>query len=174
MPLTEDFQAKIGGEYKAVPADVYQIVLQDVELKKNQPKYKDPNTLVTQLLFKCQVLSEDENGHKLAFFTSDKWFAGGQSASPSKLFLVAKAVWDFYSPKSDILALKDSDINMAFINDLLNKQIRVTVAVTEQGKNKVTTFMPIKKEIAYKPEESLEEIVKKDNTEEVDPKDIPF
>lgn len=168
MPLTEDFQAKVGGDYKAVPADVYQVVITDVQLKKDQPKYKDPNTLVTQLLFKCQVLSEDENGHKIGFFTSDKWFAGNHNASPSKLFLVAKSVWDFYSPKSDILSLKDKDINMMFINNLLNKQIRVTVALTDQGKNKVTTFMPIKKEIPFEAEKTLDE------PENVDPDSIPL
>lgn len=134
-----------GSEFKPLPADMYQIQITDVEEREGF-KFGSTTEKVVQFMFKAEVVEGDETGGRLVIFTSQSWFGGGGKGSSraSKLFDLCKAV---YGEKSPILAM--DEITDKEINGLVGKQLRVTVQVTESDRNKVTGFLPIKKEIPY-------------------------
>lgn len=137
-----------------IPADVYQIIITDVkeaqgtDFKTGEPK--------NQLRFTADVVEGDEAGKTISFFTSYSWFSGGKNAKPSKLYNLFKTIYAHYQPeaKVDDLPL----VTASDVNDLIGKQLRVTVEVSEKGWPKVTSFVSIKKELAYKPVEPKDDI----------------
>ena len=131
-----------------VPADVYQVAITDVtettgtDFKTGEPK--------SQLRFVAEIVEGDEKGKNVSFFTSYSWFNGGKNAKPSKLFNLFKTIYAHYLPD-----IKVNDIPLVSaqeVNDLIGKQLRVTVEETEKGWPKVTSFVAIKKEVKYKAE----------------------
>lgn len=169
MPLTNEIaiEESTQSSYETIPAGIYQIILDDVEERESTNyKTKEPET---QLMFRARVIEEgDHFGHSLGIFARPKWFSGGSSLSASKLYSLVKAVYGHYHKDTDIDVLTIADINMSFINDLLGKQLMVAVDVRKgkdgSDRNRITSFTPIKKEIAVEQEVS----------EDVDPDDIPF
>lgn len=165
MPITTSFDVS-ETTYKAIPSDVYQIVIEDIEVRVGK-KYMSEEEQ-KQFLFRTKVLDEGEhNGHGLGFYVSIKWFAGKTGMQPSKLFNLFKAVYSQYYKNTDLLKWTGDMVNMETINDMIGKQIRVTVEEKE-GKNRVTTFMPIKKKLKVEKVE-LEPV----KNEDVDPESIP-
>ena len=166
MPITTKFDVS-ETSYKAIPADVYQVVIEDIEVRVGKKYMSDEEQ--KQFLFRTKVLDEGEHkGHGLGFYVSIKWFAGKSAMQPSKLFNLFKAVYSNYYKSVDLLKWTGDMINMETVNDFIGKQIRVTVEEKE-GKNRVTTFMPIKKEMEVQKVE-LSPL----KNEDVDPESIPF
>lgn len=171
MPLTEEVTIEAGrkGEgFTPVPAGIYQVVVSDVE-KVDGTDYttKQP---VKQLQFSTTVIEDgDEKGKRIMVWAGIKWFNGvsvkGQSMSPSKLYSFVKAIYGYYHKQADLSALELSEINMGFLNDLIGKQLMLVVDEND-GKNKVTGFSSIKKELASDLPEKRDE--------SVDPDDIPL
>lgn len=128
-----------------VPADIYQVVLVDVE----ESEGTDFNTgePKKQLKFFAEIVEGDEEGKIVSFYTSFSWFNGGKNAKPSKLFNLVKTIYSFY--KKDISVGEMPVLEAKDVNELIGCQIRVTVDETEKGWPKVTAFTPIKKEIEY-------------------------
>lgn len=131
-----------GAAFEPLPADMYQVVIDDVtermgtKLNTNEPQ--------PQLMFKSIVIEGEHKGRFVYIFTSQSWFDGGTNSKPSKLYTLVKNVYTFYEPKAK---LKDiQEINTDMINNLVGKQLRITVEVTPSNKNKVTGFMSIKEE----------------------------
>lgn len=140
-----------GQEYEVLDADVYQIQIVDVNEKEGL-KYLSQDK-VLQYMFKAVVVEGDNIDKPLFFFTSQSWFEGGEGSNPSKLFLLFKNVYAFYEKDKDVKEIEEiTDIE---INGLVGKQVRVSVAITEKGRNKVTSFLPIKKVIPYKQNENV-------------------
>lgn len=112
---------------------------------------------VMQFMFKTQVVEGEQKGNTVVIFTSKSWFDGGKNSKPSKLYNLMKAV---YGDVSKIDEITDTEINGA-----IGKQLRVTVELTDSGKNKVTGFLPAKGTIEYHAPSG---------NEDVDPDGIPF
>lgn len=137
--------SKSTAEFKPLPADVYQVTIVDVE-ERESTKFASTDK-VMQFMWRCEVVEGDEIGKRINFFTSESWFDGGKGSNPSKLFNLFKTVYAYYEKETDLKAI--TEITDKDINGLIGKQLRITVTVTDMEKNKVTGFMPIKKEIAY-------------------------
>lgn len=151
MPLTEvsnRVEAPENKGFVTLPEDVYQVVIKDID-EKIMTKYKSAEEDAFYQ-FKLAVLDEGENiqGETINIFTSRKWFSGNKKAQPSKLVTLVKAVYAFYHPKLDVIELEADDMTLQVINDLIGKQMRVTIKVNEEKTgNKVTEFMAVKREI---------------------------
>jgi len=197
MPLTGDFATE-SAQWDVIPEDVYQVVIKDID-EKETTKYMSEEKDV-QYLFKFALLEGDEKilGSSLVAYASRKWFTGGKTTSPSKLVTLVKAVYGFYYPKLNVNVLTAEDMNPQVINDLIGKQVRVSVKLNDdKTRNKVADFMTIKaemkvpekveivtigKSMVAKPMTGQVEPKKEDEkpTEEkkekavVDPDDIPF
>lgn len=151
MPLTEvsnKVEAPESKGFTILPEDVYQVVIKDID-EKIMTKYKSAEEDAFYQ-FKFAVLDEGEKiqGESINVFTSRKWFSGNKKAQPSKLVTLFKAVYAFYYPKLDIIELEADDITLQAINDLIGRQLRITVKLNDDKTgNKVTEFMAIKKEM---------------------------
>lgn len=135
-------------EWHPVPEDMYQVVIKDID-EKDVQKYKSTEMEV-QFLFKFVILEGEDKvkGESLSAFVARKWFSGSKSASPSKLVNLVKAVYGYYYPKLDISDLKASAMSAAVLNDLIGKQVRVSVKFNDDKTgNKITDFMSIKEEL---------------------------
>lgn len=140
-----------------LPADVYQVVLTDVT--EVEGKKYDTGEPLAQLKFSGEVVEKENLGKKVSFFTTLSWFDGGKSSKPSKLYNLAKAILGVAKVKEMPVCTYDD------VNSLIGKQVRVSLDVTEKGWNKVTGFLPVKKDIEYE---------KKALNEDVNPDEIPF
>lgn len=148
-----------GGDFEPVPADLYQVQITDVE-EREGTKFNSTEK-VLQYMFKSVVVEGEQKGKGIVFFAMPSWFDGGKKSKPSKLFNLFKTVYAFYQKDVDVKNIEEVTGDM--INALVGKQIRVTVELTEANRNKVTGFMPIKKEIPYQ-----------ETNEDVDPEEIPL
>lgn len=143
-----------------IPADVYQIQLTDVQEREGTDyKTGEPKK---QLRFAGNIVTGDEKGKTITFFSSTSWFNGGQNSKPSKLFNLVKNVYAYYHKDIEVKTLPI--ITVEDVNALIGKQVRVSTEESEKGWPKVTSFMPIKKEYEYKEELS----------EDIDPANIPL
>lgn len=155
MPLSSTstrVEAPQGQEYSVIPEDVYQVVVKDIEektMKKFQSEDED-----TFYQFKLMLLEGDEKilGQSVSVFCTRKWFSGSKKASPSKLVTFVKAVYAHYYPKLSVIELEAEDMTPEVINDLIGKQLRITIKVKPRSDgsgdtNNVTEFMAIKKEL---------------------------
>lgn len=136
------------GEFQPLQPDVYQVQIIDVE-EREGTKYGSSDKIM-QFMFKTAVVDGDSKGQSLFIFTSQSWFGGGKGSNPSKLFNLIKAVYDHYEEDTDLNSVVE--ISDKEINGLIGKQLRVSVTVNNNNKNKITGFMPIKKEIKYQQE----------------------
>lgn len=145
----------VQGEYKTVipkpkatepiPADVYQVLISDVNLEERANPFEG-GELQQRLAFNLTVLDEEHKGKSLRVWVANKWFVNAKSGIKSGLYALSDAVFAGYGTKVDM------DFGISFNpNDLIGKQVRVTlVQVDKEGKtfNKVTGYMPIKKEMS--------------------------
>lgn len=149
MPINEDINAATSnGTFPPIPTDVYQVQIKDVLTVKSK-KYNS-NEEQIQLNYKFIILDEGEfKGRFLQAWSTLVWFTGGQGQrAPSKLFMIIKAVHDFYykdkkTGTSSVSEWTPDMINATVINDLIGKQLRVSSSELPSG-GKVTAFMPIK------------------------------
>jgi hypothetical protein len=160
-----------GGDFEIVPADLYQVQITDVtEREGTKFNSQDPQL---QYMFKTVVVEGEQKGQGIVIFTTPSWFDGGKKSKPSKLFNLFKTVYAFY--KKDVDVKNMEGVTGAMINDLIGKQLRVTVEITDAGKNKVTGFMTIKKEVGYT--ETNDDVEKAlgigKMPEDVDPEEVP-
>lgn len=148
MPITEDIKitAPERAEYVPLPADVYQVQISDLEVRTGK-KYMSEEEQ-QQILFKMLVVDKSDNrGHGIGAFSTTRWFNGGKNMSPSKLFQIFTAVYAYYHKDIDLNEWYPEMVNMQAINDLIGKQLRITVNLTQDKKNKITSFMPIREEL---------------------------
>jgi hypothetical protein len=175
MPLQTPIKVEqpTGEGYEPVPDGLYQVVIKDVKLHKSKKYESDEEE--EQLLFSTTILNK-QIGKGIGIFARISWFNGvtkrGASVSASKLYSLVKAIYGFYHDKVDVDTLHADDVNMDFINDLLGKQVVLSVKLVN-GKNKITDFAVIEKELEVPAEDSAQEEGTAGN-ENVDPSDIPF
>jgi hypothetical protein len=134
-----------GQGFEILDADVYQVQIVDIS-EKEGTKFNSSEP-VQQFEFKCEVVEEENLGKRVFIWTTQSWFDGGKSSKPSKLFDLVRQIYAFYH--KDVNVKDMEEINFQQLNDLIGKQLRVTVTVTENGRNRVVGFMPIKKELPY-------------------------
>lgn len=135
-----------GKTFEPLTQDTYQIQILDVEEIETNKYMSDEK--ITQFMFKTAVVDGEYEGRLLFVFTSQSWYDGSkQGTRPSKLFNLFKAVYAFY--KKDVDLSKMQTITDKEINNLIDKQLRVSVDINKNNRNVVTGFMPIKKEIKY-------------------------
>ena len=146
MPIQGEYRTYIpeAKVTEPIPADVYQVLITDVNMEEKPNPFKN-NEITQRLAFNFTVLDEDHEGKSLRVWVANKWFINQKSGIKSGLYALSDAVFAGYDTKVDM------DFGMAFNpNDLINKQVRVTVVQVEKdGKtfNKITGYMPIKKEL---------------------------
>jgi hypothetical protein len=188
MPLTDTsmpVESPAGREWKPIPEDVYQVVVKDVEekiMKKFQSEEEE-----AYYHFKFIILDglDDAKDAMVSTFCTRKWFAGNQRTKPSKLVNLVKALYAFYYPKLSVIELEADDMNVGVINDLIGKQLRITVKLNDdKTNNKITEFMAIKKELAVPETLNVADVPKKHlatpkstdatNEESSDTGDLPF
>lgn len=151
MPLSDvanKVEAPENKEFQAIPEDVYQVVIKDVD-EKIMKKFKSEEEEAFYQ-FKFAVLDEGENiqGQSLVAYCSRKWFGGNKKMQPSKLVTLIGAIYSFYYPRLSVIELEAEDITYQAINDLIGKQLRVMVKMNEDKTgNKIVQFMGIKKEL---------------------------
>jgi len=158
--ITDKKISKSNTEFIPLPSDMYQVQIVDV-VEKEGIKYASTEK-VMQFMFRCEVVEGEQKARLLFFFTSESWFDGGKSSKPSKLYNLIKTIYSYYKKNVDVSTIEE--ITDAEINGLVGTQLRVTVEATDAGKNKVTGFLPIKKEVKYEV---------KNESVSVDP-DLPF
>lgn len=154
MPLTESANPVEApkSDFVPVPEDLYQVVISDVE-EKIMPRYQAKNEDDVEAFYKFKFViinGEDEFSQEkvVSAFCTRKWFSGNKKVNPSKLVNLVKAVYAYYYPKLSVVELEADDMTPAVINDLIGKQLRVSVKLNEEGSaNKITEFMAIKKEL---------------------------
>lgn len=137
---------KTGGDFKAVEGGMYQVQITDIQ-EREGTKYQSTEKQM-QYMFKTVIVDGEEKGSGIVIFTSQSWFDGGKNAKPSMLFNLFKTIYKFYHKDVDVKTIEE--VTGTMINALVGKQLLVVVELTDAGKNKVTSFMPIKKEIAHK------------------------
>lgn len=152
MPLTaaaNEVTAPTKGDWKPVPEDLYQVVIKDVDekiMKKFQSEEEDAFYKFSLVIL--DGANEESQHQSVSVFCTERWFAGNKKASPSKLVSLVKAVYGFYYPDLSVIELEAEDMTLPVINDLIGKQLRVTVKLNQDGTgNRITEFMAIKKEL---------------------------
>jgi hypothetical protein len=168
MPLTSTANQVEApkSDFKPVPEDVYQVVIKDVD-EKILPVFqaKSEDDVQVNYHFKFVILdgeTADSKEQMVSAFCTNKWFGGNKRMQASKLVSLVKAVYAFYYPKLKVEDLTADEMTPAVINDLIGKQLRVSVKFNaEKTGNKVTEFMAIKKEIELPETVKLAEVAKK-------------
>lgn len=153
-------------EYDVMPEDVYQVIIEDVNLEERQV-YQSQD--VEEVLnFKFTVLEEGEfKGRKVWKKIRPTLNAGWDGGSPSDLYELWKSAMKTLPTKEQLeVGLSGNDVNK-----LIGQQIRVTLKIktTQKGKeyNKIEGFMAVRTELAapkLKPKEAGE--VRKLNTQQ--------
>lgn len=169
-----------GKTFDALPEDIYQVVIEDVELK-DVAKFEKPNETEKVFNFTFSVMGGEFEGRKLWKKIRPVLSSGSSNNKPSLLFVLLKAVLK-RDPRTDVkLTAKD-------INKLVGKQLRVVVKNTTKGDrtyNNIDSMISSKEDVvATKKEEVKEEPeipiiggedeIDYDEKETIDPKDIPF
>jgi len=156
-------------DYKPVvlPEDSYQCVIDRVEMREGT-KYMSTET-EDQLLFYFKPLGvAPEFEKKVLFFQTTTSFFNGKSNNsklalkPSKLYGLIKTVYKFYHPDVKVDEMEPEDITDDVINGLEEKQVIAIVSITDTGKNKVVSLLPIKEEMKdgeKTPDATLDEIL---------------
>lgn len=156
MPLqstSSRVEAPAGQTFSVIPEDVYQVVVKDVDEKVMKKYQSDEDE--TFYVFKLAILGDvpaEILGQTVSIFATRKWFSGSKKASPSKLVNFVKAIYAYYYPKLSVVELEAEDMTPEVINDLIGKQLRITIKVKPRADgngdtNNVTEFMSIKKEL---------------------------
>ncbi len=176
MPIPEDFggltTAKNKKVYDLLPADVYQVRITGLELRKEKV-YQQPGLEEDKINFEFTINEEGQyKGRKLWQSMRPNMTAGFAGGQPSWLYKLFCAV--------NNISLTDdeaSNITAKNINELLNKEVRVVVkqktSQTGNQRNNIVDFMPLKQGAASSvdaaqtpPSASIEEAINVD--------DIPF
>lgn len=151
-PLNVEGTAK--KEYELLPKDVYQVQLEDIELKEQQ-KYQSLE-MQEVLNFTFVVIEEGKYYGRKIWQTCSQKMAGGQKQSNLYKVLSALEGREFTI---------DECINPSFLNDVdfmngqIGKQLRLTIGqkVGEQTgkmKNFIDSFLPVKTKLpAYNKEQ---------------------
>jgi hypothetical protein len=186
MPVPDSFSMNRGstdtGKYPLLPADSYQVVIKDIEEKKDQPVYQKPGETQDKLGFEFEIIEEGEyKGRKLWQDARPIISSGGDSNgkvfSPSTLYRLFCAVNNvkLSQDEADSVGAKD-------INGLIGKQVRLVVQqkpnMKGDLKNKITDFLPVKSQIKPPIEDFGDEpkdYVPPDyEPVTIDPSEIPF
>lgn len=141
MPVDQQFQTKAPELPKPAPQDVYQVQLKDVNQEVNSFSGKE------QLAWNLVILDEGEwRGRFLKVWTNNSWFVNPKSSLKSAYYALVEATLGGYGTQVD------NEFGMSFNpNDIIGKQVRVTLTIVEKNGrqlNKVTSYMPIKQELA--------------------------
>jgi hypothetical protein len=145
MTVDTSYQVKIPKLPDPLPDDIYQVQVTDVtmEVTKNPFTGEDGERLTWYL----HILDEGEyRGRQIMAWTANKWFVNPKTGIKSGLFAIADGVFSGYGTKIDM------EFGASFnANDLIKKQVRVTVTNMDKGGGKttlkITGYMPIKKEL---------------------------
>lgn len=172
--IPKDFQVQTGGNtdgFEPLPADTYQVEIEDIELKKDQPVYMKPAEIEDRFSFKFKVVEEgDWKNRYLWKEMRPVMSAGSNGYDPSILYQIFCAVNGIKPGEltEDEVKLVGSDQ----INQMIGQQLRLVVNQKPNAKgeikNKITGFLPLKAGAVTKP--------KAENTPEIqiDDSDIPF
>lgn len=144
MPV-DNFTAKIPELPDPLPEDIYQVQVTDVTMDiQTSPFTGEQGERLTWYL---HILDEGEyRGRQILAWTANKWFVNPKTGIKSTLFALAEGVFGGYGTKVDM------DFGVSFNpNDLIGKQVRITVKQLDKGNGKTTPkiagYMPIKKEL---------------------------
>lgn len=175
MPIPNDYEIPINAgskqEFELLPDDVYEVVISNLDLKKDQPVYQSTE-IEDKFAFEFTVVEEGKyKGRKLWLDTRTVMGAGFDGGSPSWLYRIFCAV--------NSIQLSDTEaksITANNINGLSGKSLRVVVkqklSATGKTRNKIVDVMPTK--LSLKPLEFDSPVSTPTDDEEISVEDIPF
>lgn len=139
LPTNLNFEKKEGGTYEPIPEDMYQVELLDIELQE-KPTYDDKTKMEKVLSFQF-VLLDALRGRSI-------W----KNFVPTYLYIGKNGKNTLYQVTEGLIgrALTDEEealgITSDFLNDLIGKQVRVTVKnkAGKEGKvfSNIVDFFP--------------------------------
>lgn len=139
LPTNLNFEKKEGGTYEPIPEDMYQVELLDIELQE-KPTYDDKTKMEKVLSFQF-VLLDALRGRSI-------W----KNFVPTYLYVGKNGKNTLYQVTEGLIgrALTDEEealgITSDFLNDLIGKQVRVTVKnkAGKEGKvfSNIVDFFP--------------------------------
>lgn len=133
MPVPSTAKVNHGGEERPpLPEDVYACEILDVTLAE-KPKYQNPTEKEPMFTFKFGVLEQGEHRGRWLFKDMRPILSAPEAGkSASNLYEFLSAIHGRPLTKEDCEAIGPDEINQ-----LIGKQVRLTVKVTPKGKNKV-------------------------------------
>ena len=137
--IPKDTKFNTGETRPPIPEDVYQAEIIDITLQK-KPKFKNPTELEDTLTFKFAVIDKGE-GYGRWLFRDMR-----PLVSPAKGDHAASKLYEFLSAIAGRPLTEEEckAIGPDRINNLIGKQVRLTVKVTDSGKNKIDGVMKAK------------------------------
>jgi hypothetical protein len=145
MPVDKSYAVKIPELPEPLPDDIYQVQVTDVTMEKTMSPFTGEEA--ERLTWYLHILDEGQyRGRQVMAWTANKWFVNAKTGIKSGLYAIADGVFAGYGTKIDM------DFGVSFNpNDLLKKQVRITVQNMDKGGGKtslkITGYMPIKKEL---------------------------
>ena len=182
MPVPKNWEAPRIREFPALPADIYQAFIEDVDVVKGTA-YKSTEEQ-WQLKFTFQILEEPNKGRKVWKYITPVISAGSENKKPANFNLIYEAVFG-RTPYQDQIR----DIDFSIVNSFIGKQVRLTLrkATTAEGKetNKIESYLPVKSLLtlpaSWKTPEVKEiirdediPVINQDETVEIDLSQVPF
>lgn len=166
--IPKNYQVQQGGNsegFEPLPADTYQVEIEDVELKQDVPVYKKPDETEDRFSFKFRVVDESEwNGRYLWKEMRPVMSAGSGTYDPSILYKIYCAVHNI--KPGELSEDEVKSVGGDKVNDMVSKQVRIVVdqKANTKGeiKNRITGFLPLKVKAIPKKAEPSEIIIDKD------------
>lgn len=167
-------------EFDLLPSDTYEVVIDEIDLQEQatwetRSKSADEQVMEEVLEFRFEVTEEGEHkGRKLWKFAKPVMWPGSASGDPSTLYRI------YCAANNDTLDESACDeVGEDEINALVGKGLRVIVTQKKNMKgdlkNRVTEYLPLKKQkTKKKTEEEVEIPVIEDDDGAIKADDIPF
>lgn len=164
--IPKDFKVQTPekSSFEVLPEDTYQVEIEDIELKTDQPVYQSEE-VEDRFSFKFRVVEEGEhNGRYLWLDVRPIMSAGGTGMNASWLYKIYSAV-----NQVKLTDEQAKSVGGDQVNDMVGKQLRVIVKQKPKQngelRNKITDVLPLKTKLAPKVDPG--EIV-------IESEDLPF
>lgn len=164
IPTDYKMEAPVQGDFELMPADTYDVEIENIELLENKPVFNKPDETEDRFKFTFRITDGEFANRKLWIEARPVMSAGTANLTPSWLYRIYCAV--------NQVKLSDDEakgVSGDMVNAMIGRKLRVIVQqkATKKGdlRNKITDVLPLKQSAASKP---------KDDVIQIDNDDIPF
>jgi hypothetical protein len=183
MPVPKTWRAPSNREFPALPADIYHVFIEDVDVVKTKAYQSEEQ--VWQLKFTFQLLEDPNKSRKVWKYVTPVISAGGPNKKPANFNLIYEAVFS-RTPYQDQIRNINPDVVNTFIGKQLRLTLRKTVSAEGKDTNKIESYLPAKEELplpqSWTPpvqkemmtDDDIPVINAEEERTEIDLQDIPF